>query len=213
MEQIVSYLSTIDMGYVYVAIFLIAFIENLFPPFPSDVLVVFGGSLIAIGKGHVVLTLLFGTTGSTLGFMTMYWIGKSVGNTYLETGRVKFVSVALISKIETWFQRYGYWIIIANRFLAGTRAAVSFCAGASEMDLTKTTILSTVSALFWNGLLVYFGVLLGENWRSIGNYLSTYSLVVSIVIAAACLVWIVVSIIRNRNLKRANGRNAKVGGG
>ena len=201
MEQFIAHLSTINSGYVYLAIFLVAYIENLFPPFPSDVLVVFGGSLIAIGKGHVLITLLVGTAGSTLGFMSMYWIGMKVGNKYLETGRIKFISVALVQKVEQWFQRYGYWIIVVNRFLAGTRAAVAFCAGASEMNLARTTALSAVSALAWNALLVYFGFTLGENWRSIGDYLSTYSLVVSIVIASVAVVWILIAVIRGRRAK------------
>jgi len=66
MEQIITYLTTIDAGYVYLAIFVVSYVENIFPPFPSDVLVVFGGSLIAVGKGHLVITLLAGTVGSTL---------------------------------------------------------------------------------------------------------------------------------------------------
>lgn len=201
MEELISHLSTIDNGYVYLAIFLVSYIENLFPPFPSDVLVVFGGSLIAIGKGNVLLTLFVGTAGSTLGFVSMYWIGMKVGNRYLETGRIKFISVALVQKVEHWFQRYGYWIIVVNRFLAGTRAAVSFCAGASEMNLARTTALSAVSALAWNALLVYFGFTLGENWRSIGGYLSTYSLVVSIVIATVAAAWILIVVIRGRRAK------------
>jgi membrane protein DedA with SNARE-associated domain len=204
LEQLIAHLSAIDAWYVYLAIFAISYIENLFPPFPSDVLVVFGGSLIAIGKGHVVPTLLFGTAGSTLGFMTMYWIGFKIGNRYLETGRIKFVSIALVEKVEAWFRHYGYWIIVLNRFLAGTRAAVSFCAGASEMDLTRTTTLSALSALAWNGLLVYLGFLLGENWRNIGSYLSTYSLVVSIVIATLIAIWIVIALLRGRRGRKAS---------
>jgi membrane protein DedA with SNARE-associated domain len=205
MEDFIAKLSTIDAGYVYLAIFVISYIENLFPPFPSDVLVVFGGSLIAIGKGHAVFTLLFATAGSTLGFVSMYAIGKRVGDRWLESGRIRFISVDLVRKVEQWFQRYGYWIIVANRFLAGTRAAVAFCAGASEMNLRRTTILSAISALAWNTLLVYFGFTLGENWRSIGDYLSTYSLVVSIVIAALVSAWIIIAWLRNRRARARNG--------
>jgi membrane protein DedA with SNARE-associated domain len=201
LEQFVAYLSSIDAGYVYLAIFLISYIENIFPPFPSDVLVVFGGSLIAIGKGHVLFTLIAATGGSTLGFMSMYWVGGRVGNKYLETGRVKFIPVALVQKVEHWFQHYGYWIIVVNRFLAGTRAAVAFCAGAAGMNLTRTTVLSGLSALAWNCLLVYLGFLLGDNWRSIGDYLSTYSLVVSLLIAGVIVSWSVIAFVRGRRAR------------
>ena len=204
MEHIVSYLSTIDIGYVYIAMFLIAYIENIFPPFPSDAIIVFGGSLVAMQDGNAMFTTFFSTLGSMLGFMSMYWIGRKVGENILDQGKIKFIPVAVVMKAETWFRRYGYWVIVVNRFLAGTRAAVSFCAGASEMNFWKTTVLSTVSALAWNGILVYAGIALGRNWRAIGSFISNYSLVVSSLIVAAILCVLIIAVVRNRRTGKRN---------
>jgi membrane protein DedA with SNARE-associated domain len=198
MEDFVAQLMRIEALYVYASLFMVSYIENIFPPFPSDVVVVFAGSLIALDQGNAPLSVLLATAGSTLGFMTMYWIGHKVGDRYLETGRLRFVSVALVLKIEGWFRRYGFWIIIANRFLAGTRATVSFCAGMSHMRLTPTAALSTGSALLWNIILVWAGYALGKNWREIANYLRTYSLVVSLLIAALIVVGILVTLLRRK---------------
>jgi len=190
LDSIISFLTEIDVVYVYTAVFLISYIENIFPPFPSDVIVVFAGSLVAMEAGSAVMTVFLATTGSTLGFMSMYWIGDLTGDKWLETGKIKFISIDLLHKVESWFQKYGYWVVIANRFLAGTRAVVSFCAGMSEMKLAPTTALSAVSAMLWNSLLVYLGLLLGSNWREIGEYLSTYSKIASILIAVVILVFV-----------------------
>ena len=179
-----------DALYVYGAVFFIAYIENIFPPLPSDVILVFAGSLAAIGKASAVLTVVFALAGSTLGFLTMYWIGWKIGDKLLETGRIKFISVDLVRKVETWFRHYGYAVVVANRFLAGTRAVVSFCAGLSEMRLLPTTLLCAVSALLWNSILVYLGSTLGHNWREIGSYLALYGKIVSLGIAVVILAWL-----------------------
>lgn len=178
-EEIIQWMQSLSPLWVYGVVFGIAFIENVFPPFPSDVVVVFAGSLIGLGQVGFVEILSAATIGSTLGFITMYKIGDLFGDKILEQGKVKFIPVEAVHKVEAWFQKYGYWLIIANRFLAGTRAVVSFFAGLSELNLLRTTMLSFFSALAWNALLVTGGFYLGKNWGLIGFYLSTYSQVVT----------------------------------
>lgn len=164
---------------VYALVFSIAFIENVFPPSPSDTIIVFGGSLSAIGHAGFVETLLAATLGSTLGFITMYEIGDWFGARMLDQGKIKFLPADAIKTVEQWFRKYGYWLIVANRFLSGTRAVVSFFAGMSKINLLYTSILCFVSALAWNAILVSAGFFLGRNWERVGFYLSTYSQVVT----------------------------------
>lgn len=208
MEEIVAYLTNMNMFWIYVSVFTIAYIENIFPPFPSDVIVVFAGSMVAIGEGDIILTLLFATSGSTLGFMSMYWLGAQFGHRVLEAERIPFITMEIVEKVQAWFARFGYWVVIANRFLAGTRAVISFCTGIAGMNLLYTSILSALSALLWNSILVFTGAAVGENWRDIGEYLSTYSLIVSFVIAIAILVWIIVAFFRLRKQERQNDKSA-----
>ncbi len=198
LEEIIQYLTHVDPAIVYLAIFAVAFIENIFPPFPSDVLAVFAGSLVALGKGNAVLACVLGTAGSTLGFLAMYYIGWQFGDKILEKGKVPFIPVELVEKVERWFRKYGYWVIAANRFMAGTRAVVSFFAGLSEMNVLKTAILSAVSSALWYSILIYAGFMLGDNWREIGGYLQTYSLVITIIITVVILLFLVRQIVKKR---------------
>lgn len=175
---------------VYALVFAIAYIENVFPPSPSDTIIVFGGSLVGIGHAGFIETLLAATLGSTLGFMTMYKIGDWFGAKILEQGKVKFIPASSVQTVEEWFRKYGYWLIIGNRFLSGTRAVVSFFAGMSKLNLARTTALCFVSALAWNALLVTAGFYLGKNWERIGFYLSTYSQVVTGILIVGAVVLI-----------------------
>ena len=175
MEELIQRLSTLDPFWVYLTVGGIAFLENVLPPFPSDVVVVFAGSLVGIGAIDFWWTLLFTTIGSTLGFMVMYKVGDWFGMKILETGRLKFIPKENVHKVEGWFRKYGYVIIVANRFLSGTRSVVSFFAGMSELKLPMTTVLCFLSALVWNFILLFAGQKLGQNWKVVFFYMETYS--------------------------------------
>jgi membrane protein DedA with SNARE-associated domain len=193
-EEIIQWMQALSPMLVYALVFAIAYIENVFPPSPSDTIIVFGGSLAAIGHAGFLETLLAATAGSTLGFVTMYKIGDWFGARILEKGKITFIPVSTVKTVEEWFGKYGYWIVVANRFLSGTRAVVSFFAGMSKLNLLRTTVLSFLSALAWNSLLISAGFYLGKNWERIGFYLSTYSqvvtgiLIVGVLIVAAKLI-------------------------
>lgn len=186
MNDLLQWLLHIDPVWVYCFIFLFAFIENLFPPSPSDTLIVFAGALAGMEKGNFFLALFTASAGSLLGFMTMFAIGRWFGNSILEKKKIPFISLEMIHRIEAWFTRYGYWLIVANRFLTGTRAVISFVAGMSNLAFGRTALLSGISALAWNAILVYAGYSLGSHWEDIGSYLRTYSTIVTIVVVAVC---------------------------
>ena len=203
MNDIFTFLQTLSPVLVLCAVFGIAFIENVFPPSPSDVIIVFSGSLVAVGRVGFAETILAATAGSTLGFVLMYKIGDWFGVRILEQGKISFIPVESVRKVEDWFRRYGYWIIIANRFLAGTRAVVSFFAGMAEISLPLTTLLCLLSALAWNAILIGGGYTLGNNWERIGSYLSTYSQVVTGVVVLAVIAYLARYFIKKANSKKA----------
>ncbi len=132
-------------------------------------------------------SLLFATAGSTLGFVAMYKIGDWFGVHIVERRKFSFLPIESIKKAEAWFLKYGYWVIVANRFLAGTRAVVSFFAGMSELGLGKTTVLCFLSALLWNAILLTAGFYLGQNWERIGYYMVGYSRSVTALVVVTVL--------------------------
>ncbi len=148
-------------------------------------MIVLGGALVGIGRVTFVETLLCATAGSVAGFMLMYKIGEWFGDHILERGKISFIKVSTVRKVEEWFRKHGYWIIVVNRFLTGTRAVVSFFAGMSEMKFPLTILLCAISAIVWNAILVTSGYMLGQNWQQIEVYLSTYSRVVTGIIILA----------------------------
>lgn len=201
-EDFIQCLQSLNPLLVYAIVFAIAYIENILPPSPSDTIIVFGGSLAGIGHVSFASTLAAATVGSTLGFLTMYKIGDWFGEKIVEERKISFIPLSAVHTVEEWFQRYGYWIIVANRFLSGTRAVVSFFAGMAKLRLLPTTLLCLVSALAWNTILVGAGFYLGKNWKEIGFYLSAYSQIVTAII----LIVVLILVARYFYIKRTNGK-------
>jgi membrane protein DedA with SNARE-associated domain len=88
---------------------------------------------------------------------------------------------------------------VANRFLAGTRAIISFFAGMSEMNLKKTIILSAVSSLIWNLILIFVGFYVGHNLNKISYYITTYNKVVFAIILAVAVFYILRFFIKRKS--------------
>ena len=134
--------------------------------------------MIGLGTIDFASMLVAATLGSTLGFMTAYGLGRYFDQRLLQGSANHYLPVNAIAQVSKWFQRYGYGVIIANRFLTGTRAVVSVFAGISKMNFAVTTLLCAVSAAVWNFLLLYLGKSFGKNWRNVMEYLSVYGEIV-----------------------------------
>ncbi len=184
-EDILSQISTFSPIWIYITLFLFAFVENVFPPSPSDVVIVIAGSLVGTGAISFIISLIFATVGSITGFMLMFYIGSTVDKKVIQSGRFRYIPVNSIDKVEIWFRKYGYMVIVANRFMPGTRAVISFFAGISNLDPKRTITLCFVSALLWNIIMLYLGFVFGDNVEMVDKYLTTYS---NIVIAVTVIV-------------------------
>lgn len=185
-EDILSRIGDFAPLWIYIFLFGFAYLENLFPPSPSDIAIVVGGSLIGTGALSFVPAIIFSTGGSVAGFLTAFAIGWQFDKKLIHSGKLKFINIESVEKVESAFRKYGYYLIVANRFLPGTRAVISFFAGMSRLNIHKTMILSTVSSLMWNSILLYLGIIFGENIDAVDKYLGTYSnivILISIIIA------------------------------
>jgi membrane protein DedA with SNARE-associated domain len=200
-ESILTEISSFSPIWIYITLFLFAFIENVFPPSPSDLVVVVGGTLIATGAIHFIPTLILTSVGTVAGFMVLFYIGSTVDKKVIHAGKLKFIPIDAIDKVEIWFKKYGYGIILANRFMPGTRAVISFFAGLSHLDVKRTIILSTISAFAWNALILYLGYIFGDNVELVDQYLTTYRNIVIGVTLGVVLFFIIRFYFRKKKSK------------
>ncbi len=190
-ENILNLFADLSPFLIYLFLFLFAYVENVFPPSPSDLVVVIGGSLIATGAINFFPTLIFTTLGSILGFMTLYYLGSQLDKKVIQAGKMKFISAEAVLTVEKWFNKWGYTVIIANRFLPGTRSVISFFAGLSKLKIFKTVLLATISALVWNAIIIYLGIIFGNNIERVDFYLSRYQEIVLILTGVVILFFVI----------------------
>jgi membrane protein DedA with SNARE-associated domain len=199
LEHFIDALISLNPIWIYFVTVAIAYIENIFPPFPSDVILVAAGYLCASGRVDFWIILLVSTFGSTAGFASMYKIGSWFGLKVVEAQKFKFLQLDKIHKVEAWFKHYGYIIVVVNRFLAGTRAVIAFFTGISNLPFWKTTVLACISSLIWNAILLFSGKTLGANWRAISGYLETYGKIMIIITCGILLIVFAYGYFRKRN--------------
>lgn len=206
-QEAVQLINTLPPLSIYLVFFAVAYVENIVPPIPGDVLVAFGGYLAAESVIGLVPVLILTTIASVIGFMSMYWIGSRWGTLIEQKKRqfwlLRFIPLKYINKVRSWMQRWGMGVVLANRFLAGTRSVISITAGLSHTRISSTIIYSTISSLLWNAILLGFGWIVHENWRLIGEYLSVYGRIV----LAGILIFILIKVIVRYYNKKKNNLN------
>ncbi|MCS7177216.1 MAG: DedA family protein [Candidatus Kapabacteria bacterium] len=203
MEQWIAYLQELPPSGVLLFALAVTFLENVFPPSPSDVLLLFCGVLVGLGVVDFATLVVAATVGSVAGFSAMFWLGYLVGVRVIDVGRLRFVPLEAVQKVEQWFQRYGYWVILVNRFLSGTRAVISFVAGMSKLKFPLTLLLCTIGAFAWNALVVTLGWSVGQNWRAIAEVLQLFGTIVTLLVVGVVVGWFLWWRVRTKRSQQA----------
>ena len=180
--DLVDWIQNLPVISIYLAFFLIAYLENVIPPIPGDIMIVFGGYLAADGNVDFTTVLLLTTVASVFGFMSMYYVGYRWGDGIKEKRSrfwlFRYLDYRYMTKAQSWMGRWGQGVIIANRFLAGTRSIISLLSGISQTNIRNTVLSSFLSSILWNFILLGSGWIIKENWEQLCSYLSYYSWVI-----------------------------------
>ena len=174
LTDLVDWMSALPVFWAYVIILSVAYTENVVPPIPGDMIVVFGGYMVGIGSLNMVTVIVLATVGGALGFMTMYAIGARIGHMVFSPKRTRWLSEARIGKVKELLDTWGFGLVAANRFLSGLRSVISLTVGMVHMPVWKTFLYSTLSALVWTSILSITGYFVGENWEIVKEYLRNY---------------------------------------
>ncbi|MBL6956416.1 MAG: VTT domain-containing protein [Chlorobium phaeobacteroides] len=202
LESIIEYLRSADPAAVYLFLFFISFLENVVPPVPGDVPVAFIGYLSFSSDIDFWFSVAFASAGSTLGFMVMFLLSRTIGlriysrgESRLRHGVVRTVHRMfppdLMERARLRFTAHGYFAVLINRFLFGYRAIISVMAGFMHLHVSGVFFAALASSLIWYVLLLSGGYFLGENWQEIGAYMALYSIPLSLVFLCIIIIGIV----------------------
>ncbi|MDN3477774.1 DedA family protein [Curtobacterium sp. APC 4022] len=169
---------------------LMLFIETVFPPIPSEVILPLAGFLGGAGRMDLTLVLVLATAGSYLGALVLYWLGAVIGfdRTVRWFGKLPLVDEDDFRKAASWFHRHGKSAVFFGRLVPVIRSLISLPAGADRMHLGTFTLFTVLGSGLWNSVLVLGGAALGTQYERIEAYTdwidrAVYAAVVVIVVA------------------------------
>ena len=178
----------------YIGVFLLIAIENIFPPIPSEVILVFGGFMTTYTSLNIPIMILAATLGSLLGAIVLYYIGKIFNKERLKRiisgkiGKVLRLKASDIEKADKWFDTKGNKTVFFCRFIPIVRSLISIPAGMSEMPMQKFLIYTISGSLIWNTVLIIVGSIVGDKWETIVGYLDNFSNIILIILVIIFIV-------------------------
>ncbi len=183
---------------------LIVFLENVFPPIPSEIILPLAGFTASKGSFTVAEAIIWTTIGSILGAFVLYGLGRSLGHdrTVRLAARIPFVDPDDITRTIDWFGRHGKKAVFFGRMLPIFRSLISIPAGIERMPLVTFGLLTAAGSLIWNSIFVLAGFLLGENWAVVLEYADVLKYVVVAGIAVLVVWWAVRMVLRQRARRR-----------
>lgn len=167
--------------------------EVFFPPIPSELVLPMAGFLAGQGRLHLVAAVVASTVGSTFGALALYWLAAAWGNERVRQllGALPLMEPRDLDRAEEWFDRHDRSSVFIGRLVPGVRSLISLPAGFRRMPLGSFIALTAVGSAIWNTLLVAAGYLLGNRWRSVGQYSDwlNYAVIALLLGAVAKFVW------------------------
>jgi membrane protein DedA with SNARE-associated domain len=177
----------------YLGVGFLMFLETVFPPIPSEVIMPNAGVAAAQGKLALAGVIASGTTGAMFGNIFWYLFARVIGlvrfRPFIEKhGRWLTLDWYDIEKAEKLFGRFGSVIVGVGRLLPTIRSVVSIPAGLLHMRLKSFLFWSTIGTAGWTAALAVAGYLLGKQFEDINKVLGPLSTAIIVFIVLA-YVW------------------------
>ena len=187
-----------------IGVALLVALENVFPPIPSELVLLLTGFNVSESRFGFVGAVLAATAGSVVGAYFLYGIGRLLSEERLErflatVGKVVGLKRKDVHKGFVWFERHGTAVVLFGRLIPVVRSVVSIPAGAEKMPLGRFTLLTAAGSLVWNIVWVAIGWGLGDQWEKAG----TWGDVLQYGVVALIAIGLVVLVVRARR-ERAN---------
>lgn len=172
-------------NYGYIGMFLLIVLENIFPPIPSEIILLFSGFMSNYANLNIILLCIISTFASLIGALILYKIGIIFNVNKIS--KLFKIKISNIDKSILWFKEKGNISIFYCRFIPIVRSLISIPAGISKVNIKLFILYTFAGSLIWNSVLIYLGHLFSNNWLSVLNVLKVYSNVIAFLLIIVIL--------------------------
>jgi membrane protein DedA with SNARE-associated domain/uncharacterized tellurite resistance protein B-like protein len=178
---------------VYGVLALLAAVENVIPPVPSDAAVALGAFLSNRGVTTPLGVFLVTWLANLAGAAAVYFVARRYGRGLFatRTGR-RLLAPRSLAIIEREYLRFGVVGIFVSRFLPGIRAVVPPFAGLVNLSPLRTLVPMGIASAIWYGGITLLGSLIGAEWERINGIILGINRTLGIataVLVIAAVVW------------------------
>lgn len=161
----------------YLAIFILMFVENIFPPIPSEVILPFIGYLTSTGALSFPIALLAASLGSILGTSFWFFVGwvfpvSTLERFFRKYGGYIAITLSDFKKATDFFNKYKKPAVFLGRMIPAVRSVISIPAGCVRMDIKTFFILSICGTMIWNLTLISFGHFILDDYKLVEKIMS-----------------------------------------
>ncbi len=196
-------------SYGYVGVLILIFLENIFPPIPSELILLASGFLITKTNLNIFIMIIFATLGSLLGGILLYYLASLLNkNTLIKLINSKALRFLNLKEKDidlsfNWFNKKGNISVLICRCIPILRSLISLPAGIFKMSILKFLLYTTIGSLVWNSVIIVIGYVVGDNYLAINEVLKKYSY---LFVALITIIGVIV-IFRKRRKNEKSGIN------
>ncbi len=196
-------------SYGYVGVLILIFLENIFPPIPSELILLASGFLITKTNLNIFIMIIFATLGSLLGGILLYYLASLLNkNTLIKLINSKALRFLNLKEKDidlsfNWFNKKGNISVLICRCIPFLRSLISLPAGIFKMSFIKFLLYTIIGSLVWNSVIIVIGYVVGDNFLVINEVLKKYSY---LFVALITIIGVIV-IFRKRRKNEKSGIN------
>lgn len=209
LELVGHWIISVISAWGYMGIIVTMAIESALIPLPSEIIMPFSGYLVSTGRFNLHLVALAGAVGNVLGSLLAYALGywgheRVVRRFLRKYGKYILHTEEDLDGAEKLLNKYKDWVVLGTRVLPGIRTVISLPCGIARLPIIRFTVLTFIGSLTWSYFLAWIGLVMGENWDTLGPYFHKVDafIVALLVLAGGWYIW--------HKWNKINGQKSKV---
>ena len=202
MKPLLDWFAGLPVAVLYPALAVLAALENVFPPLPTDTIVALGTWLAARGRGSALLAFLGTWVGNVAGAGAMYAVGRRHGAGWIHRRFSALSDTRGEERLQALYARYGIPALVVSRFIPGVRAVVPPFAGALRVPVLSAMLAMALASGIWYGFISYLAYKASSDWASLTRRITHSGQIMAMVAASVIAVGLVAWFVRRR-MRRA----------
>jgi membrane protein DedA with SNARE-associated domain len=167
----------------------------------EDLACIAAGTLVARGELGFVQASAACFGGIFTGDALLYCAGRAFGSVALARAPLCwFLTKERVEAAAGWLERRGGWVVLATRFVPGTRLPTYFASGALGTSPARFLTWFALAGLFWTPLLVGLSAELGDSLAGAFAFLSEHGL--ALLLASALTLGLTLTFVRRLATRR-----------